>query len=290
MGSLRFPFPLPQPPKPPNAPTLRQAAAAAAAVGAGVALAVSISSGSGASEPSHGEPSGHACTIWASLVSPDDGLPRANTLVEPIPGITFPTVLDERRRLVGTGVPLQRKGNVFGLDYYWLKNICYAYGVYADDNDIKRLSWKYGNFSISDLKKNEEFITDVLDQDIRLTVRLQIVYNRLSIGSVRNAFAKTVGSRIQKFSGSENKELLQSFTSLFKDEYKLPKGSIIDLSREEGYVLQIKIDGKKVGKIQSKLLCKSVFDLYLGEDPFDKRAKEDIQSGLASLLQGRSDE
>lgn len=31
-----------------------------------------------------------------------------------------------------------------------------------------------------------------------------------------------------------------SFTSLFKDEYKLPKGSVIDLSREQGNVLQVK--------------------------------------------------
>ena len=28
----------------------------------------------------------------------------------------------------------------------------------------------------------------------------------------------------------------------------------------------------------------SVFDLYIGEDPFDRRAKEDFELGLASLL------
>lgn len=44
------------------------------------------------------------------------------------------------------------------------------------------------------------------------------------------------------------------------------------------------VDGKDVGKIQSKLLCKSVLDLYFGDDPFDNQAKEDIRSGLASIL------
>jgi hypothetical protein len=45
------------------------------------------------------------------------------------------------------------------------------------------------------------------------------------------------------------------------------------------------VDGKEVGSIQSKLLCRSILDLYIGEDPFDKEAKEDIESKFASLLQ-----
>ncbi|CAL9134239.1 unnamed protein product, partial [Musa textilis] len=224
------------------------------------------------------KPWSRASPIWASL-SLADG--PTGTLVEPRTGAAFPTVLDGGQRLTGIGL---RKTSVLGL-----KNIdVYAFGVYADDSDMKGLREKYGTFSFSELKENKEFISDVLDQDLRMTVRLQIVYNRLSIASVRNAFAKTVGSRIQKFSGSDNRELLQRFTSLFKDEYKLPRGSVIDLSREQGYVLQIKIGGKEVGEIQSKLLCKSVLDLYFGEDPFDKRAKEDIQSdsfGICSCHQ-----
>ncbi|KAK8961636.1 Fatty-acid-binding protein 1 [Platanthera guangdongensis] len=47
----------------------------------------------------------------------------------------------------------------------------------------------------------------------------------------------------------------------------------------------IAVDGKEVGSIQSKHLCQSVLDLYIGDDPFDKKAKEDVELGLASLLQ-----
>lgn len=43
------------------------------------------------------------------------------------------------------------------------------------------------------------------------------------------------------------------------------------------------VDGKEVGRVQSKLLCRSVFDLYMGEDPFDRKAKEEIELNLASL-------
>lgn len=122
-------------------------------------------------------------------------------------------------------------------------------------------------------------------------------------------------------------EMVCRFTSQFKDEYKIPRGSVIDLSRDRGYVLRTTskilsqcliymvdifdflqlveviashgtcnfyflkkllgflVDGKEVGSIESKLLCKSILDLYIGEDPFDKKAKEDVKSSLASLLQ-----
>ena len=83
-------------------------------------------------------------------------------------------------------------------------------GVYADDNEIKSLlSEKYGKFLVSELKENKDFYEEVLNQDICMTVRLQIVYGRLSIRSVRSAFEESVGSRLQKFGGSDNKDLLQ---------------------------------------------------------------------------------
>ncbi|KAK3018348.1 hypothetical protein RJ639_004760 [Escallonia herrerae] len=117
-----------------------------------------------------------------------------------------------------------------------------------------------------------------------MTVRLQIVYGKLSIRSVRNAFEESVGKKLRKFEGSDNKEVLQQFTSLFKDEYKIPQGSIIDLSRERGHVLRTTIDGNEVGNIQSKALCRSILELYIGDDPFDRKAKEDVELNLASIL------
>lgn len=74
---------------------------------------------------------------------------------------------------------------------------------------MQKLCEKYGSLSTSELKENQEFFADVLDQDLRMTVRLQIVYGRLSIRSVRSAFEESVGSRLQKFSGSKNEELLK---------------------------------------------------------------------------------
>ena len=83
-----------------------------------------------------------------------------------------------------------------------------AVGVYADNNDIKEsLSEKYGKLSVSELQE-KNFDKDIMEADICMTIRLQIVYGRLSIRSVRSAFEESVGSRLEKFGGSDNKELL----------------------------------------------------------------------------------
>lgn len=50
-------------------------------------------------------------------------------------------------------------------------------------------------------------------------------------------------------------------------------------------LVDIVVDGKEVGSIQSKLLGRSILDLYMGDDPFDRKAKEEIERNLASLFQ-----
>ncbi|KAJ3674637.1 hypothetical protein LUZ60_005253 [Juncus effusus] len=235
----------------------RAATIAALAAGSAAALAVAFSSDSP-------EQNSGSRIPFASL-SLDDSI-SSDSAAEVKNGTGFPTVVDGGRRLLGVGM---RRSNVLGL-----KSIdVYSFGVYADESDIKKVAKENGSISTS----------DTLENDIKMTIRLQIVYSRLSIKSVRNAFGKSVGNRLQKFNdGSDTNDLLQRFVSMFRDEQKLPKGSVIELSREEGFVLQTKIDGKEVGRIQSKLLCKSILDLYLGDDPFDKRAKDEIQLNLTN--------
>uniref|UniRef100_A0A5B7BI39 Putative fatty-acid-binding protein 1 n=1 Tax=Davidia involucrata TaxID=16924 RepID=A0A5B7BI39_DAVIN len=291
MVSLRFPFSFSQTSKPPsNKGPSRSfsatsvACSAFAVAGAGVAAGIAISSNP--ANPflqnalnfflSNFSPNNnHSPALWGSLSLAENLSP----VTESKTGVTFPSILKDSQRLLGIGL---RKKRVLGL-----KNIdVYAFGVYADDGDIKKfLSEKYGKLSVSELKEHKEFNEDLMENDVNMTVRLQIIYGRLSIRSVRSAFEESVGSRLQKFGGSDNKELLQRFTSQFKDEYKIPRGSVIELSRESGHVLRTIIDGKEVGSIQSKLLCRSILDLYIGDDPFDRQAKEDVELNLASLIQ-----
>ncbi|XP_022771113.1 fatty-acid-binding protein 1 [Durio zibethinus] len=285
MRSLRFPFLFSQPTNLPGTPrntTPRRFsatfAAAAAAVGVAAVAGVAVVS----QNPKHPFLQNaanflfpnHSSPLWGSLSLADGSAP----VVEPKSGVSFPPVLGNSLRLLGVGL---RKKSILGL-----KNIdVYAFGVYANGDDVKKfLSEKYGNLSASELKDNKDFNNDLMEADICMTVRLQIVYRKLSIRAIRSTYEESVGSRLQKFGGSDNKELLQRFTCQFKDEYKVPRGSVIDLSKERGHILKTIIDGKEVGSIQSKLLCRSILDLYIGEDPFDRRTKEDVEVNAASFL------
>ncbi|PHT46972.1 Fatty-acid-binding protein 1 [Capsicum baccatum] len=289
MASLRFPFLFSQPQKTPssvtsNAPSnfFSSVAVAVAAGGyAGAIIAITQSSKNPFLESaknfllSNFSPNkNHASPLWGCVSLAGNSAP----VTEARTGMSFPSILKDTQRLLGIGL---RKKAVFGL-----KNIdVYAYGVYADDADVKKcLAEKHAEHSVSELQQKEELRNHLMENDIRTTVRLQIVYGRLSIKSVRSAFEESVGSRLRKIGGYDNKELLQRFTSQFKDDIKLPRGSIIELSRDHDYVLHTTIDGKEMGSIQSKLLCRSILDLYIGDESFDHKANEDVESNLASLL------
>ncbi|XP_010524016.1 PREDICTED: fatty-acid-binding protein 1 [Tarenaya hassleriana] len=284
MVSFRFPFSFSQPPFP--KPPLSTSSGGFSLSAVAVSFTVGVATAGAALNPKHPilqnaldwvfSSDRSSLLPWGSLSLADYS---SETVVESRTGFSFPAVIGDSQRLLGVGL---RKKSVLGL-----KNIdVYAFGVYADSDDIKKLlGEKYGKQSASELKEKDTLLDELMEANIRMTIRLQIVYGKLNIRSVRSAFQESVGSRLKKFLGTENKELLQSFTSLFKDEYKLPRGSIIDLSREPGNVLNTTIDGEHVGSVQNRALCQSILDLYIGEEePFDKQARDDFLENVVSLL------
>ena len=50
-----------------------------------------------------------------------------------------------------------------------------------------------------------------------------------------------------------------------------------------GFVFFLSVEGNQVGSVKSKLLCRSILDLYIGEEPFDKNAREDFLNNVASI-------
>ncbi|EPS71457.1 hypothetical protein M569_03305 [Genlisea aurea] len=268
---VSFNLPFCSPPKTPpfnagDSAASRSTSAAAVAVSVSSAVAAGVGSAiwrnSGAVFPLRLFNFSASRGAWCSLSASANPSPATVSGTD----TAFPPVLNESQRLLGVGV---RRKAILGL-----KNIdVYSFGVYADDKDLKKVL----------VGKTDPRNDDIIDSNVSITIRLQIVYGRLNIGSVRSGFEESVGSRIRKFNGSDDKQLLHRFTSLFKDEYKIPKGSIIHLSRDNAHVLRTSIDGVDIGAIESKLLCKSILDLYIGNEPFDRKAKEDVQNNLASL-------
>lgn len=259
----------------------RRAAVGAVGVGVGVAAGLGWALSTPKLGPRRKGLTEEVLRVWEGNVSQFASMSLAGPVeevVEPTTGMTFPGALEEGRLFTGAGL---RKKSIFGLK----KINVYTYGVYVDPASLKsKLGNKFSSVDPEELQKDETFFNDIMESEVGLTVRLVIVYGSLKIGSVRSAFEESVGSRIKKFGGSENRELLNSFTSAFTDDIKLPKGTTIDLTRLPGNILQTKIDGTQVGSVESALVCRSLFDLYIGDDPFDKDAKKAIGLNMASLL------
>ncbi|KAF8089423.1 hypothetical protein N665_0506s0029 [Sinapis alba] len=273
MASFRFPFTFSHPsvPKPPHATSSSRLSFSA------VAVTVTVGGAAIAASRNPCVCSSHRSSLlppWGSIALANSS---SESVVEPKTGFSFPATIGDSRRLLGVGL---RKKKVLGL-----KNIdVYAFGMYADYDDVKKLvGQKYANLTASELRGNKAFMDHLMEADIKMTIRLQIVFGKLNIRSVRSAFQESVGNRLKKFGGLDNDELLQSFTSLFKDEYKIPRSSTIDLTQEPGHVLNVSIEGNQVGSVKSKLLCRSILDLYIGEEPFDKNARDDFLDNVASL-------
>eukprot|EP00243_Klebsormidium_subtile_P009379 TRINITY_DN466_c0_g1_i1.p1 TRINITY_DN466_c0_g1~~TRINITY_DN466_c0_g1_i1.p1 ORF type:complete len:337 (+),score=77.16 TRINITY_DN466_c0_g1_i1:143-1153(+) len=203
--------------------------------------------------------------------------------VEPRTGLRFPKKVKPEdaakgQELAGMGL---RSKNLFGL-----KSIkVYAFGLYAEPGAVKdALGAKYGTFSPEALKSNPWFFEDLLASKNDMAVRLVIYYSKLKIGSVRKAFEESVGERLRKVSPDNSDTVLQKFTSLFSDDIPLQRGTIIDLRRTSAGSLNVTIDGRKIGTVQSHALGHALFDLYIGDPPFDKGAKEEIGTSLARML------
>ncbi|CAN0830498.1 Fatty-acid-binding protein 1 [Linum grandiflorum] len=211
MVMLRFPFSFPQPSSQPNviskATTTASrsfstvavvAVAASAATFAGISAVKNLRDSNSSSVVENALNSlfsgGRSSLPWGSLSLVDAS---ASSVVESKTGESFPSVISGNRQLLGIGL---RRKSLLGL-----KNIdVYAFGVYADKDEVQKcLDKRQATLSASELKQ------ELLEADVCLTVRLQIVYGKLSIRSVRNAFEDSVGSRLQKFGGPENKEVLQ---------------------------------------------------------------------------------
>ncbi|KAL0925528.1 hypothetical protein M5K25_003873 [Dendrobium thyrsiflorum] len=158
----------------------------------------------------------------------------------------------------------------------------YVIGIYGNDVKLKEVI----KAKFEDPKEpTKEIFNAVIDVDADMMVRLVIVFGSLGMSMVRKSFDEGIGASLKKLNGGKtDKELVSKFMGSATDNIKLPSGSVIEISRLPGYVLQTKVKGEVISVVQSKLLCRAYFNLYLGDDPFDKEAKEKFGSSLLSLF------
>ncbi|CAD5194718.1 unnamed protein product [Musa acuminata subsp. malaccensis] len=196
--------------------------------------------------------------------------------VEPKTGVSFPAKLPDGKQLCATGLR-RRKLLAFGINFY-------AFGMYVHiDARLKELlKAKLGEAAEKPCK---ELYEAVIDGDVGIAVRLVIVFKGLTMSMVRKSFDEGLVGSLKKLTGGQkNEELIKKVMAAAKDGTKLPPGSVIEITRLPGQVLQAMVKDELVSKVESELLCRAYFHLYLGDDPFDKEAKERFGRTLVSSL------
>jgi hypothetical protein len=202
---------------------------------------------------------------------------------EPKTGIKFPTLLEDNSNLtaevlVGMGFRNMRIMGVKNLNLY-------AFGLYIQPDSVcKKLGLKYASIPDAKLKDHPDFYEDLLRENIDMTVRLVVSYNGLSISTVRNAFEKSLCFRLQKMNPNTDCNCLKTFGSYFTEDIRIPTGTMIDFRQTSGGHLIAEIDGKQIGTVQSKDLCKAFFDMYIGDPPVSMETKQDIAQNVAGLI------
>ncbi|WCJ21157.1 Chalcone isomerase-like protein 1 [Euphorbia peplus] len=195
--------------------------------------------------------------------------------VEPKTGISFPVKLNYGKQLLSVGL---RKKSMLGMGIK-----IYAFGMYANNEKLKdMLKLKIGK---APAKPTKEMYEAVIDSDSAMMVRLVIVFSSLTMNMVKKNFDQGLGASIRKLTGgNKNDDLANKVMGQASDEIKLSSGSVIEISRLPGYVLQTKVMDEVVSTVESELLCRAYIHMYLGDDPFDKDAKEKFGISLLSLF------
>lgn len=196
--------------------------------------------------------------------------------VEPKTGVSFPVkIAADGKQLKTFGL---RKKSILGLGIK-----IYSFGLYADNEKLKELM--RSNFQKAPAKPTKEMYQVVIDSDVGMMLRMVIVYGGLTMNMVKRNLDEGLGASIKKLNGGKkDDELSNKVMATVSDDIKLGSGSLIEISKLPGSVLETQVKGEVVSKVESELLCRAYFNMYLGDDPFDKEAKEKFGAALLSLF------
>ncbi|KAM0020453.1 putative chalcone isomerase, 3-layer sandwich, chalcone isomerase superfamily [Helianthus debilis subsp. tardiflorus] len=182
--------------------------------------------------------------------------------VEPRTSIEFPTISD----------------NVFGESNAssrcnWIEINQYTQNKSIDVHpyDVcNKLGSKYASLPKNEVDKHHNVFADLLREDISMSVRLVVSYNGIKISTVIDAFEKSLRARLIKMNPDTDYDCLRSFSYLFSED--IPIRAVIVF------------EGKRIGAVHSRDLCRAFFDMYLGDGPVSEQTKTEIRENVTNIM------
>lgn len=219
--------------------------------------------------------------IGMAQLLPDDTVREEETGVE-FPVALIPPGDREAQWLVGTGV---RETRFFGVNVY-------AFGLYVEPESTRLVLADLVGLPAATLVQDEEFFGRVLALDFPMTFRL-VMARDVSGNAIADSFEDALRPRFARLAlldatgaEAEDGRMLDRFRGYFNID-RVEKGTEIVFSCGPDGVLFTSVGGSERAPIESRTLCVSLFDVYLGSDPISPDGKRSVVARMPELLEGR---
>ena len=217
-------------------------------------------------------------TVSASAVAQSTALDTVN---EPRSGVPFPVSLTPPgdttpHWIMGTGV---RQRTIFRVKIY-------AFGLYVDPEGARASLSRFARLSASTLERDESFYRHLLDLNFPMTLRL-VMTRTIDGNDVAEAFDDALRPRMTRAvtdtNNSRELAVLERFRGYLEvDEVR--SGTEIVFSCGPAGRLTTSVGGDERPPIDSRVVCRALFDVYLGEDPISNDGKRSIIAGFPGLI------
>ena len=206
--------------------------------------------------------------------------PAPGTVDEPRSGTPFPVLLTPPggttpQRLMGTAI---RQRTIFRVKIY-------AFGLYVDPEGARASLSRFAGASASMLERDESFYRQLLELEFAMTLRL-VMIRTVDGDDVAETFDDAIRPRVAQAATETNKatELaaLERFRTYF-DVDEVDAGTEIVFSCGPTGRLTASVGGEERSPIDSRVLCRALFDVYLGEDSISDDAKKKVVVGFPEL-------
>ena len=203
------------------------------------------------------------------------------TVNEPRSGTPFPVSLTPPGNttphwIMGTGV---RQRTIFRVKIY-------AFGLYVDPVGARASLSRFSRLSASTLERDENFYRSLLELDFAMTLRL-VMTRTVDGDDVAEAFDDALRPRIARavtdMNNSGELVVLERFRGYF-DVDEVRTGTEIVFSCGPPGRLATSVGGDQRPPIDSRALCRALFDVYLGEEPISADGKRSIIAGFPGLI------
>nr|AFN42529.1 chalcone isomerase-like protein [Cannabis sativa] len=196
--------------------------------------------------------------------------------VEPKTGISFPVKLDDGKILYCVGY---NKKSLLGLSIK-----AYGFGLYVDSDKLKDVL--KSKIEKAPSKPTEEMYQLAIDGDFGMTIKMVVSFSGVKLSMAKKGFTEAMRESMKKLTGQKNEELSNKVFGTTSDKIKLRLGSEMIVSKLPGYVLETKVNGELVSRVESELLCRAYFRNYLGEDTLEceKESREMFGQSMLSLF------